>query len=507
MRIIYIDVDSLRPDHTSPYGYERKLTPNIQSIADKGVRFDEYHSADTPCVPSRGGFTTQRFGISTGLVGHQANDGDLYLTESRSQRADAPFFGFHLANTAGYHTVGMTCFAERHQAYWFHGNFMEFLRPSLSLGIDEDAKDVADAALGWLGRRGKDDKWFLMLNFWDTHRDYQIDRATLDHAAASGPSPEWPDAQVIEDHQSLYGAATAQDLHSAYGDRSPNPEVTPHAISNRIDFEQLINGYDGAISYMDYHVGRILAKLKELGIEDDTAVIFTADHGEAFGEHGIYGEHAFAHPATTRVPLIVHWPGVTDKLTPEKQAHDGLFYHLDFGPTICDMLGIPTPEGWHGKSFAPVLRGEPFEGRDSLVLTQGVHTFQRAVRQGDLLYIRTLHPGTYKIDPEVLYDLSVDPHMEHDIMSDQPERADPLKASLADWWHEYAGQPTSEPDKLQQNVRRGPVLYSEPERYLKRLETSGRSDLASDYRARLGGFLKDPHEIPAHEKPKVKPLL
>ena len=116
-------------------------------------------------------------------------------------------------------------------------------------------------------------------------------------------------------------------------------------------------------------------------------------------------------------------------------------------------------------------------------------------------------PGTYKIDPEVLYDLSVDPHMEHDLMSDQPERADPLKASLADWWHEYAGQPTSELDKLQQNVRRGPVLYSEPERYLKRLETSGRSDLASDYRARLGGFLKDPHEIPAHEKPKVKPLL
>ena len=504
MRIIYIDVDSLRPDHTSPYGYARKLTPNIQSIADKGVRFDEYHSSDTPCVPSRAGFTTQRFGVASGAIGHQASDGDLYLTESRSQREDAPFFGFHLANAGGYHTVAMTCFAERHQAYWFHGNFMEFLRPSLSLGLDEDAADVADAALGWLDRRGKDDKWFLMLNFWDTHRDYQIDKATLERAAASGPAPAWPDAEAIEGHQTLYGAATAQDLHGAYGARSPNPEITPHAISHRADFEQLINGYDGTIAYLDHHVGRILTKLKQLGIEDDTAIIFTADHGEAFGEHGIYGEHAYAHPPTTRVPLIVHWPGVTDQLPEERKAHSGLFYHLDLGPTICDMLGLPIPSGWHGKSFAPVLRGEPFAGRDHLVLTQGVHTFQRAVRKGDMLYIRTLHPGTYKADPEALYDLSVDPHMTEDLMPTQPERAAPLKAHLADWWHSHAGRPTSGPDKLQQNVHRGPVLYSDPERYLKRLEASGRGDLAADYRVRLNGFLKDPHEIPAHEKPRPK---
>lgn len=506
MRIIYIDVDSLRPDHTSPYGYARKLTPNIQSIADKGVRFDEYHSSDTPCMPSRGAMTTQRFGVSTGIVGHQANDGDLYLTESRSQRSTAPFLGFHLANTGGYHTVGMTCFAERHQAYWFHGNFMEFLRPSLSLGIDEDAADVADTALDWLDRRGTDDKWFLMLNFWDAHRDYQIDRATLDRAAESGPAPEWPDAETIAAHQDLYGAATAQDLHGAYGDPSPNPEITPHAITDRADFEQLINGYDGAISYIDHHIGRILAKLKELGIEDDTAIVFTADHGEAFGEHGIYGEHAYAHPATTRVPLIVHWPGVTDDLPEEKRAHDGLFYHLDFGPTLCDMLGLPTPEGWHGKSFAPVLRGEDFPGRDHLILSQGVHTFQRAVRKGDLLYIRTLHPGTYKAEPEALYDLAKDPHMTRDLMPEQPELAAPLKADLADWWFEYAGRPTSEPDKMQQNLTRGPVLYSNPELYLERLESSGRHDLAADYRKRLSGFLKDPHAVPAHEMPKPTPI-
>lgn len=505
MRIIYIDVDSLRPDHLQPYGYGRKLTPNIQSIADGGVRFDEFHSADTPCVPSRAGFTTQRFGIATGAIGHQGNDGDLYVTPSRSQRADAPFLGFHLANVGGYHTVGMTCFAERHQAYWFHGNFMEFLRPSLSLGMDEDAKDVADAALDWLDRRGKDDKWFLMMNFWDAHRDYQIDKATLDRAAASGPAPAWPDEASIAEHQELYGTATAQDLHGAYGDPSPNPEVTPHAIRNRADFEHLINGYDGAISYIDQHVGRILAKLKELGVEDETAIVFTGDHGEAFGEHGIYGEHAYAHPATTRVPMIINWPGVTDQLPTDQREHNGLFYQLDFGPTLCDLLGLPIPEGWHGRSFAPALRGETFEGRDHLVLTQGVHTFQRAVRQGDMLYIRTLHPGSYNANPEILYDLAVDPNMTNDLMPTESGRAVPLKAALSDWWYEHAGQPYSETDKLQENVNRGPVLYTDPELYIQRLENTGRGHLAQGYRTRLGAFLKDPHEIPAHEKGKPEP--
>ena len=170
------------------------------------------------------------------------------------------------------------------------------------------------------------------------------------------------------------------------------------------------------------------------------------------------------------------------------------------------MLGLPVPEGWHGRSFAPVLRGDDFDGRDHLILSQGVHTFQRAVRKGDLLYIRTLHPGTYKADPEALYDLSVDPHMTKDLMPDQPERAAPLKAHLADWWFEYAGRPTSNPDKMQQNLTRGPVLYSDPELYLERLETSGRHKQAEDYRSRLGGFLKDKHAVPAHEMGKPTPM-
>ncbi len=484
MRIIYIDVNSLRPDHASPYGYRRNLTPNLQAIADRGIRFDKYHSSDTPCVPSRAGFTTQRFGIVTGAIGHQGRDGDVRLTESRSQAPDAPFFGYHLANAGGYHTVGMSCFAERHQAYWYHGNFMEFLRPSLSLGLDEDAKDVTDAAIGWLERRGHEDNWFLALNYWDPHTDYIIDRTWVEQAAASGPPPDWPDAAAIEKHQRVYGSNTAADQRNASGEPSPAPDVMPNAIANRADFEALINGYDGTVAYFDHHLGRLLDKLRILGLDDKTAIIFTADHGEAFGENGIYAEHAMAHPATNRVPLIIYWPGVTDKLTPAERSFDGLLYHLDLGPTICELLGLPVPSGWHGRSFASAVHGNAFEGRPHLVLSQGVHSFQRAVRMGDLYYIRTLHPGTYKVNPEELYDLRVDPHLTRDLMLTEPWRAVPLKAVLADWWHEYAGSPGAAPDPMQSVLQRGPVLYLHPERYLERLESTGRHDLAADYQQR-----------------------
>ncbi|MCB2128052.1 MAG: sulfatase [Rhodobacteraceae bacterium] len=502
MRILYIDVDSLRPDHLTPYGYQRKLCPNIQALADRAVVLGQCHSTDTPCVPSRAAFTTQRFGIETGAFGHQGRDGDIRLTESRSQRPDAPFLGYYLANEIGMHTVGMSCFAERHQSWWYHSNFMEFIRPSLSLGLDEDAADVTDTAISWLRRRGKDDNWFLALNYWDTHTEYFIDKEWIDKARATGPAPAWPDAAAIARHQEVYGAHSAIDLHGAYGAASPLPEIMPDRIANRADFEKLIDAYDGTIAYLDHHLGRLFAEIRAMGLEGEVAVILTADHGEAFGEQGVYAEHALAHPATTRVPMIIYWPGKTDALPPDARYHPGLQYHIDLGPTLCDLLGIATPAGWHGASFADVVSGRPGAGRDHLVLSQGVHSFQRAVRKGDMIYQRTFHPGTYRVNMEELFDLAADPNMEHDLMPTQPERAGPLKALLSDWWHAHAGKPGAAPDPMQSAIARGPVIYSDPERYLARLEATGRHALAKDYRARLGAALVDRHAEPAHEKPK-----
>lgn len=502
MRVLIIDADTLRPDHTSPYGYARRITPNVQALADEALVLTEYHAADTPCVPSRANFTTQRFGISNGAFGHEGHDADVRLTQWRSHTPQAPFFGYHLANEAGYHTATIGCFAERHQTWWFHSNFLETLRPTLSLGLDEDARDISNAGIEWLQRRRHEEDWLLHLTYWEPHTDYYVDKSWVDKARAAGPAPAWPDAATIQAHQQLYGTHCAVDLHGVYGAASPLPEIMPDAVRDRDDFERLIDGYDGAIAYWDFHVGRLIDELKRLGLYEDTAIIVTGDHGESFGEQGVYAEHAMAHPACTRVPMIIRWPGLTDRLEASKRVHDGLAYNLDLGPTLCELLGLPVPPGWHGRSFAPLLRGQPLAGRDYLVLSQGVHTFQRAVRMGSMLYLRTLHPGTFPLNPEELYDLAADPNLTRDLMPSQPERAAPLKVALNDWWHQHAGFPGAAPDPMQQHLARGPVLYSDPVRYLARLQATGRQAQAADYRRRLGDFLVDTHVLPDHEKPK-----
>ena len=85
----------------------------------------------------------------------------------------------------------------------------------------------------------------------------------------------------------------------------------PGSISNRKDFEHMVTGYDAAIAYVDHHLGIVLDELAKQGVLDDTAIIITSDHGDAFGEHGIYSDHVCADECIHHIPLIVNWPGVT----------------------------------------------------------------------------------------------------------------------------------------------------------------------------------------------------
>lgn len=77
MKILYIDVDSLRPDHLGAYGYHRNTSPNIDSLAERGVRFTNYYASDAPCAPSRTALFSSRYGIHTGVVNHGGTEGDM----------------------------------------------------------------------------------------------------------------------------------------------------------------------------------------------------------------------------------------------------------------------------------------------------------------------------------------------------------------------------------------------------------------------------------------------
>ena len=185
------------------------------------------------------------------------------------------------------------------------------------------------------------------------------------------------------------------------------------------------------------------------------------------------------------LPLVIFWPGVTDQLDENQRRCDALLYNIDYAPTICDLLDIPTPTGWQGESFADAVRGEHHPSREYLVLGHGAHTYQRSVRTRDHLYTRTYHPGAFKAEWEQLFNISEDPHQTSDLLADKPELVDQMRSRLAEWWNFYAGRPGALPDPMLTTLQNGPALYNDPKKYAAHLRATGRDDQAADLEQRI----------------------
>jgi arylsulfatase A-like enzyme len=471
VRVLYIDIDSLRPDHLGCYGYLRPTSPVIDEVAAQGVRFDNFFASDTPCVPSRAALLSARPGIHNGVVAHENTPvGSALRYGLRERYGAAPLLTHHLA-AAGFYTASISSFADRHLAGWFHLGFREFRLPSLK-GGNEDAPEVNATALPWLERHASKDRWFLHLNNWDPHTLY-TEPATYFRKMARYPAPAWPDAETLQAQGALTGIRTLRTLwgsgrHEGFG-RSRVPTM-PDRIAHRRDFEHLVSGYDGAICYLDEQLGAVLGVLERQGVFDETAILISADHGEAFGELGQYMEHGAAIPAVHRVPLIIRWPGLTDRAAGSVRRE--LLLNTDLAPTLCEALGLPVPQGWLGASFLPLLRGGHLKRlRREVVLTHGLHTRQRALFDGRFLYLRTYHPSYYLYEPRLLFDLARDPHLTQDLSCTEPERLAAMDARLRAWERQQvAASGRSDPLRdLQPYPPAGDMAA-----YLERLRRKGR---------------------------------
>ncbi|WP_330999637.1 sulfatase-like hydrolase/transferase [Cohnella fermenti] len=124
MRIIYLDIDSLRPDHMGSYGYPRNTTPNLDIIADQGARFNHCYCASSPCVPSRASFMSGRFAQNHGALTHWGPGYDFYYPEGDGHSLKYPFFTRHLRE-AGYKAVTFSSFGDRHHAWWYFAGWNE----------------------------------------------------------------------------------------------------------------------------------------------------------------------------------------------------------------------------------------------------------------------------------------------------------------------------------------------------------------------------------------------
>jgi arylsulfatase A-like enzyme len=163
------------------------------------------------------------------------------------------------------------------------------------------------------------------------------------------------------------------------------------------DVQYLRDLYDAEIRNMDGEVGGLLARLRELGLERDTLVVFLSDHGEEFLEHGGF-KHASLYQEVMHVPLIARFPGADPRLRARRVPE--LVGLVDVMPTVLELLGVAPPARIHGRSLLPLLRGEAWPPRP--VFSAWGRAQLRALRDGRFKHVR-------RWSREELYDLQRDP--------------------------------------------------------------------------------------------------
>ncbi len=488
MRILYIDIDSLRPDHLGCYGYHRNTSPAIDSIASEGTKFTMAFTPDAPCLPSRTAFYSGRYGISTGVVGHGGS--------AAQPKVQGPNRGFRdwfdeqgLARQlqkAGYHTAMISPFGQRHAAHWFYAGFNEI--HNTGKGGMESAEEVMPVVDAWVKENFKKDNWYLHLNLWDPHTPYRTPE-NYKNPFENEPLPAWlADGSALKRHIKMVGPHTALDFGGMYDDKVPAQYPKhPGKIDDMAQLKKVIDGYDMGVRYADEQVGKIVKALKDAGVYEDTMIIISADHGENFGELGIYGEHATADQGTCRIPMIIKGPGLVKGKTQEDYI-----LNIDLAPTLMDLLKKQKMPIWDGQSFAENLTGKDKPLRQEVIVSQCAHVCQRSVRWGKWLYMRTYHDGFHLFPKEMLYDMENDPFEQKDVATQNPAVCNEGAQRLSSWHDEQmnrmAKHSINTEDPLWTVMREnGPLHanigpYGQPggiagfNKYLKRLEETGRAE-------------------------------
>jgi arylsulfatase A-like enzyme len=246
------------------------------------------------------------------------------------------------------------------------------------------APTITQNALDWFDETWDgEEPFFIWLHYMDVHYPFQPPKRFLEELDIDPLSKR----RVAE----------------LNGKMQENPEDLTEE-----DVDDLLKLYDGEIRFTDHYIGKVLDELEERNILNETIIVITADHGEAFGEHGRFGHHPYLYDELLRVPLIFHAPRLGSRTIDQQVSL------LDLGPTLYDLLDIETPDAVQGTSFAPLLRGEEMNEEVAIATGKGGGTL--ACRTSEWKCFWQVEEN--KVE---LYDLEQDPAELNDVSRDHPE--------------------------------------------------------------------------------------
>ena len=420
--ILFIHTDEQRADTLGCYGNSVIETPHLDRLASEGTTFEDGHCTHPLCCPSRGTLLTGRYpsahglwrnglhlpetertiaellrdaGYRTGLLGKghfQPWHGDPdEFEESHSTHAfedesrvwdfwstfDGPYYGFdHLAMT---YQHGHREVCGGHYGHWLreeHPDTLALFPQSAALEPTDPAYNtwksavpvevhssrwVADQTIAFMDEAG-DDPFFAWVGFPDPHFPYNPPAPyCYSFDPADVPLPVDPTGEVWDEDVPRY---ITYHLEEKYG---VDWRTMPEAVQREI-----IAHYYAMVDLVDDEVGRILDALDARGLADDTVVVFTSDHGDWLGDHGLFQKGIPHTRGLTRIPWIVRWPGVAE---PGRRL-SAPASQVDMVPTLLDAAGVDSPYGVQGETLRPVLRGER-EGVRPFALVEHRHEAYR----------------------------------------------------------------------------------------------------------------------------------
>ena len=434
--ILWFCTDQQRFDTLGAYGNEFVDTPNLDRLAQSGVLFENCYSQSPVCTPSRASFLTGRYprttrcrqngqaipkdellvtktladqGYVTGLAGklHLAPNNPSYC-KGGEERIEDGYFDFHWSHDSD----DQWPTNEYHQ--WLREKGLDYgTEPTpqfegVQFGMPEEGHQTtwcAQKAITFIESNASYDyPWLFSLNSFDPHHPFDPPRSYLEKyldRLGEIPTPNYEEGELRDkpsfqriDHRGAYGGSAGFDYEGM--------SVDDHRLTRA--------AYWSMVELIDRQFGRIMDVLERTGQLEDTLVIFTSDHGEMLGDHGLYLKGPYFYEPAVHVPLIVSWP---ERVEGERRS-GALVELTDLAPTILEGLGLPLAEGIQGQSLWPLLAGEsPLdEHRDSVY---GEYYNAMPWHEDPAAQATMVYDGRYKLvqmhglEEGELYDLGEDP--------------------------------------------------------------------------------------------------
>lgn len=389
--VILISIDTLRADHLSLYGYERVTSPVIDEWATRdGVTFDTTVVQAPWTLPSH---TSMLTGIDA--LRHGTNFDNDAVSPGLTTLAE-------VLHGAGYRTVAITGGGYMDPRYGFAQGFDRY-KHARRRGAEDARRELEsgiDLAIGELSARPTR-PLFLFLHTYDVHMPFFAHQPDFDRWAPEGTAPT---EDLFVNSEPIPAAASNGFVRSTrWGWRSLRRPMFREIEESELPV--ILAMYDSGIAHMDAELGRLFRALDRSGLGDDSLVVLTSDHGELFGEHGLFG-HGNLYDPDLVVPLVFAFP---DRL-PRGLRVEHLVRSIDIFPTILELVGIRPPPN-DGVSLVPLMTlgsdaGAPAEAWSYSPLTG----FGVSVRTADdLKFIYNDAAWQGRRGPEELYRLDQDP--------------------------------------------------------------------------------------------------